>query len=127
MSWKDFFKGSGESASTAKAPWKNLTEERQIQEIIELSHEKPQLIFKHSTRCSISVMAKSRMDTEWNLENVEPWYLDLLSYRNVSNAVASQLGIQHESPQAILLKDGVVVHHTSHNAILVRDITKHVS
>lgn len=127
MSWKDFFKGSGESASTAKAPWKNLTEERQIQEIIELSHEKPQLIFKHSTRCSISVMAKSRMDTEWNLENVEPWYLDLLSYRNVSNAVASQLGIQHESPQAILLKDGVVVHHASHNAISVRDIAKHVS
>lgn len=127
MSWKDFFKGSGETASVAKAPWKNLTQESQIQEIIEISHEKPQLIFKHSTRCSISVMAKNRMDSEWNLENVEPWYLDLLSYRNVSNAVASQLGVQHESPQAILLKDGVVVHDSSHNAISVREIRKHVS
>jgi bacillithiol system protein YtxJ len=127
MSWKDFFKGSGESVSTTKAQWKNLTEERQIQEILELSHEKPQLIFKHSTRCSISVMAKSRMDSEWNLENVEPWYLDLLSYRNVSNAVAAQLGVHHESPQAILLKDGVVVHDCSHNAISVREIRKHLS
>jgi bacillithiol system protein YtxJ len=127
MSWKDFFKGSGEPASVAKAPWKTLTQESQIQEIIELSHEKPQLIFKHSTRCSISVMAKSRMDSEWNLENVEPWYLDLLSYRNVSNAVASQMGVQHESPQTILLKDGLVVYDSSHNAISVREIRKHVS
>lgn len=127
MSWKDFFKGSGGAAPIAKAPWKNLTQESQIQVIIELSHEKPQLIFKHSTRCSISVMAKSRMDSEWNLENVEPWYLDLLSYRNVSNAVASELGVHHESPQAILLKDGAVVHDCSHNAISVREIRKHVS
>jgi bacillithiol system protein YtxJ len=127
MSWKDFFKGNGGTISTSKAPWKNLTLESQIQEIIELSHEKPQLIFKHSARCSISVMAKSRMDSEWNLENVEPWYLDLLSYRNVSSAVASQLGVQHESPQAILLKDGVVAHDCSHNAISVREIRKHVS
>lgn len=124
MSWKDFFKGNGGTVSTSKVPWKNLTQESQIKEIIELSHEKPQLIFKHSTRCSISVMAKSRMDSEWNLENVEPWYLDLLSYRNVSNAVASQLGVQHESPQAILLKDGVVVHDSSHNAISLRELRK---
>ena len=124
MSWKDFFKGNGGTASTSKVPWKNLTEEAQIQKIVELSHEKPQLIFKHSTRCSISIMAKSRMDSEWNLENVEPWYLDLLSYRNVSNAVASQLGVNHESPQAILLKDGVVVFDCSHNAISIRRLAE---
>lgn len=124
MSWKDIFSSSGTS-SVQKVPWKNLTSEAQIQEIVALSHEKPQLIFKHSTRCSISVMAKSRLDTEWNLENVEPWYLDLLTYRNVSNAVASELGVHHESPQAIVLRNGVVVHDSSHNAISLRELKKH--
>ena len=104
-----------------------MSEESQIQEIVDASHENPQLIFKHSTRCSISSMAKSRLEREWNLENVQPWYLDLIAYRNVSNAIASQLGVDHESPQAILLKDGVVVYDSSHNSISVSEISKHVS
>lgn len=122
MGWKDIFSGG-----SSNVPWKNLTEEKQIAEVVELSHEKPQLIFKHSTRCSISSMAKDRLEREWNLENVEPWYLDLIAYRNVSNAIASQLGVHHESPQAILLKDGVVVHDSSHNSISVSEIAKQLS
>lgn len=118
MSWKDFF--GGESSNV---PWNEMTTEAQIAEAIERSHEKPQLIFKHSTRCSISSMAKSRLEREWNLENVEPWYLDLIAYRNVSNAIASQLGVHHESPQAILLKDGIVVYDASHNSISVSEIS----
>lgn len=114
------------SKSESKVPWKILTEEKQITEIAELSHEKPQLIFKHSTRCSISSMAKSRLERDWDLENVEPWYLDLISYRNVSNAIASQLGVHHESPQAILLKDGLVVHDSSHSSISVSEIGRHI-
>ena len=120
MGWKDIFSGSGNS----NIPWKEMTSEEQIAEIVELSHEKPQLIFKHSTRCSISSMAKSRLEREWNLENVELWYLDLIAYRNVSNAIASQLGVHHESPQAILLKDGVVVHDSSHNSISVKQLSE---
>tara|TARA_R110000868_G_scaffold307618_1_gene569277 strand:+ start:46 stop:261 length:216 start_codon:yes stop_codon:yes gene_type:complete len=71
-------------------------------------------------------MAKSRLEREWNLENVEPWYLDLIAYRSVSNAIASQLGVHHESPQAILLKDGIMVHDSSHNSISVSEIRKHI-
>jgi len=101
-----------------------MSEESQIAEIVELSHEKPQLIFKHSTRCSISSMAKSRLEREWNLENVQPWYLDLIAYRNVSNAITSKLGVHHASPQAILLKNGEVVHDSSHSSISVADLSK---
>ncbi|MFC2175473.1 bacillithiol system redox-active protein YtxJ [Bacteroidota bacterium] len=122
MSWKNFF-GSGSS----NIPWKELTSETQLSEAVKASFEKPQLIFKHSTRCSISSMAKSRLERDWNLEQVEPWYLDLIAYRNISNMIASQLGIHHESPQAIVLKDGVVVHDSSHNSIAVSEIAKHVS
>ena len=122
MGWKDMFSGG-----PSNVPWKNLTEEKQIAEIVELSHEKPQLIFKHSTRCSISSMAKSRLEREWNLENVDPWYLDLIAYRSVSNAVASEVGVHHESPQAILLKDGIVIHDSSHNSISVSEMAKQLS
>jgi bacillithiol system protein YtxJ len=122
MSWKDFFSG-GDS----NLPWKTLNEEKQIAEIVELSNEKPQLIFKHSTRCSISSMAKSRLEREWNLETIEPWYVDLIAYRNISDAIASELGVHHESPQAILLKDGAVIHDSSHNSISVSEIMKHLS
>ena len=122
MGWKDIFRGG-----SSNVPWKHLTEEKQIAEIVELSHEKPQLIFKHSTRCSISSMAKDRLEREWNLENVEPWYLDLIAYRNVSNAVAAELGVHHESPQAILLKDGIVIHDSSHNSISVSEMAKQLS
>ena len=121
MSWKDFF-GGGNS----NVPWKEMTTEAQITEAVELSHEKPQLIFKHSTRCSISSMAKDRLEREWKLENVEPWYLDLIAHRNVSNAIASQLEVYHESPQAILLKDGLVVYDASHNSISVSDIANNL-
>ncbi|MCF8463951.1 MAG: bacillithiol system redox-active protein YtxJ [Flavobacteriales bacterium] len=122
MSWKDMFSGG-----SSNVPWKEMTAEAQISEIVERSHENPQLIFKHSTRCSISSMAKSRLEREWNLENVEPWYLDLIAYRNISNAIASQLSVHHESPQAILLKDAIVVYDSSHNSISVSEISKHVS
>ena len=123
MSWKDMFSKGGSS----NIPWSTMSAESQIQEIVDASHENPQLIFKHSTRCSISSMAKSRLEREWNLENVQPWYLDLIAYRNVSNAIASQLGVDHQSPQAILLKDGIVVHDSSHNSISVSEIAKLVS
>jgi bacillithiol system protein YtxJ len=122
MGWKDLF-GAGES----NIPWKNLTEEKQIAEIVELSHEKPQLIFKHSTRCSISSMAKSRLERDWDLENVEPWYLDLIAYRNVSNAVASEFGVHHESPQVVLLINGDATFHASHNSISIAELSKQLA
>lgn len=121
MSWKDFFVG-GDS----NIPWKELNNEAQIDAILEASHTKQQLIFKHSTRCSISSMAKSRLEREWSLENVEPWYLDLLSFRSVSNAVAEKLGVFHQSPQAILLQNGKVIYSATHQAISAKEIAESI-
>lgn len=122
MSWKDLFGSGGGSA----IPWETLKSETQIDEILEASNQKPQLIFKHSTRCSISSMAKSRLEREWNLENVQPWYLDLIAYRSISNAIADKLNVTHESPQAILLVNGNVTYHSSHNSISVAEMETHI-
>jgi bacillithiol system protein YtxJ len=81
--------------------------------------EKPVLIFKHSTRCSISVMAWSRLQRQWNakLESVPVYYLDLLNYRPLSAMIAENFNVEHESPQALLISNGRCIWHASHNAI----------
>ncbi|GAB5556323.1 MAG: bacillithiol system redox-active protein YtxJ [Schleiferiaceae bacterium] len=75
------------------------------------------MLFKHSTRCSISSAALNRV-TQW-IEEVESkgipvYYLDLIQFREVSNQIASQLGVHHESPQLIWVVDGRAVQDTSH-------------
>ncbi|MBY0425532.1 MAG: bacillithiol system redox-active protein YtxJ [Cytophagales bacterium] len=100
--------------------WKELKSEQQLDEVIELSKKHPVMIFKHSTRCSISSAAKGRMERHWdekNTQNPEPYYLDLITFRSVSNKIASDLHVEHESPQVLVIKNGVCTYHTSHSDI----------
>lgn len=97
--------------------WKELKDVGQIDAIKQASFDNPILIFKHSTRCAISSMVISRLERQWSETDMVPYFLDLIGYRNVSNTIASELEVMHESPQAILLKEGKVIFHTSHNAI----------
>lgn len=75
------------------------------------------LIFKHSTRCSISSMAFNRFEREFNLEQVPVFYLDLLVYRSISNQLAESFNVLHQSPQVLLIKAKVCLYNASHNAI----------
>ncbi|PWK70039.1 bacillithiol system protein YtxJ [Mucilaginibacter oryzae] len=79
------------------------------------------LIFKHSTRCSISMMAKRRFELDWdNLpENMPLYFLDLIKYRDLSNQVAQLFQVHHESPQLLLIKDGECILDQSHSGISV--------
>lgn len=106
--------------------WQDLTHIDQLDTLIARSHERPVAIFKHSTRCGISAMAKFQLENHWDLdpETVEMYYLDLLTYRPVSNEIADRLGVWHQSPQLILLRGGAVAYHTSHSAISVRSLRK---
>jgi bacillithiol system protein YtxJ len=97
--------------------WTKLSKQQQLEEIREQSTKKTILIFKHSTRCSISRTALDRLERNWNAEEmneVEPYFLDLLSYRDISNLVADQFNVEHESPQLMLIKDKAVVFERSH-------------
>ncbi|MDF1696656.1 MAG: bacillithiol system redox-active protein YtxJ [Saprospiraceae bacterium] len=93
--------------------WKNLDSEQQLESIIEDSHNAPQIIFKHSTTCPISGMAKRRLEGNWSSE-INPYYLDLLAYRSVSNAIETQLAVTHQSPQVIILHKGKAIYDESH-------------
>lgn len=113
-------------SSTPTFPWVELTNETQLQEFIEQSVNTPVLLFKHSTRCSISSMAKSRFEKNWKLnpEQCICVYLDLIAYRSISNLIESTLKVQHQSPQAILLINKEVVYSASHNGIDANEISE---
>lgn len=106
--------------------WIPLESEAALQSLVEKSNEKPQVIFKHSTRCSISSMAKNRLEKSEEPENIDFHFLDLIKFRSLSNQIADDFGIKHESPQVILIQNGKPVYHTSHSAILLDEIVENV-
>tara|TARA_R110000850_G_scaffold46223_5_gene116405 strand:- start:186 stop:533 length:348 start_codon:yes stop_codon:yes gene_type:complete len=101
-----------------------LREKTQLNNIIEDSNSLPMgaLIFKHSTRCSISRMVLDRFRREWNVpaDDMSVYYLDLISFRSLSNEISEKFGVIHESPQVLLIKGGRSVYDASHNMISPR-------
>jgi bacillithiol system protein YtxJ len=110
--------------------WNKLENTEQLETIKQESVHLPVLIFKHSTRCSISDAALSRIERQWHesyFERMKLFYLDLIAFRPVSNAVAQLFGIEHQSPQVLLIKDGKCVYHASHFDIQMEDILSHLN
>jgi len=101
--------------------WNPIVSIAQVDEIVAKSQEKPQVIFKHSTRCIISKMVLSQWeeDIQHMPESVDLLYLDLLQHRDVSNALAERFQVRHESPQVMLIHRGSCVYHASHEQIRV--------
>lgn len=97
--------------------WNKLNDSAQLEEIKKESHNYPVLILKHSTRCSISSATLGRLERSWTQEEVgdlKPYFLDLIAYRPISNQIAEDFGVWHESPQALIIRNGESVYDTSH-------------
>lgn len=104
--------------------WIALTDEKQLDDILEQSKTQPVVIFKHSTSCSISHMAKMRMERGEAPDTISFYYLDLLRYRPISNKVAELFGVRHESPQILLIRNGECTYEDSHNGISLDEIAE---
>lgn len=104
--------------------WIIINSDKQLEEIKEKSREKPVVIFKHSTRCAISGMAKSRLERSKKPEDIDFYFLDLIHYRNLSNRLSEDFNILHESPQVLVIKDGICIYDESHSGIRMEDIIK---
>lgn len=102
--------------------WIHLTEDEQLAQIATRSHERPQVIFKHSTRCSISSVALQRLQKVAQPTDVDFYYLDLIAYRHLSNKVAELFKVHHESPQVLVIRNGECVYDESHLGISMDDI-----
>ncbi len=97
--------------------WKTLSEPDQLNQLIKDSFLKPVVIFKHSTRCSISHMAKNRLERGSAPQGIDFYYLDLISYRSLSNLISEKFSVYHESPQILLIRHGECIYDESHNGI----------
>ena len=117
--------GSSENQNTSNGTvnWIHITDLSQLDEIVTLSDNKPIVIFKHSTRCSVSRFALKQFESEYDLtDRVDAYFLDLLEYRVISNEIASRFGVYHQSPQLLLIKEGKSVYDVSHSEINAREL-----
>ena len=122
MGFLDLFKKTERDIAKeeiVETPWHVLSKVEQLDELVEESKNKPVAIFKHSTRCGISRMVLKQFEKNYDLDDnqLKLYFLDLLQNRDISNEIAARFKVHHESPQMIVLKDGEVIHHDSHQGI----------
>jgi len=107
--------------------WIDLENELQLRELINLSKTRPQVIFKHSSRCSISSVVKNRLERSAQPLTADFHFLDLIKNRSLSNKVAEDFAVRHESPQVLLIKNTECVYEESHNGIDTAEIAEQIN
>ena len=124
MSFLNKLFGNDEPKSSTPAEntfWNYIESEEDLKAATEKSFEKKVVIFKHSTSCYISKMVLKSFEKEVGNsdKDVAYYFLDLIKYRPISNQIAANLGVTHQSPQMIVLVDGKAVENASHQSISV--------
>ncbi|MDB4920963.1 bacillithiol system redox-active protein YtxJ [Mucilaginibacter sp.] len=107
--------------------WTSLESAEQINAI--KNQEGYSVIFKHSTRCSISMMVKKRFELDWDKlpQNLPLYFLDLIKHRDLSSQIAADFIVHHESPQMLIIKDGECVLDLSHGEVSVEEAMSVIS
>jgi bacillithiol system protein YtxJ len=110
---------SKSSAPISSFPWKEVTSIEEFYEMLNAPTDKAKLFFKHSTRCSISSMALKGFEREWNVssDDFELYFVDLIAHRDISNAIAAESHVEHQSPQVVVWRNGEVIYNASHHHI----------
>lgn len=108
--------------------WKTITSEADLNEIIELSKSTSCMIYKHSTRCSMSDMMKFIIEEEWEFaaEEVQPYFLDILAYKSLAAKIADDFQVYHQSPQVLLIQNGECTFDEDHRDISVEELKEHL-
>jgi bacillithiol system protein YtxJ len=106
--------------------WNTLTDIAQLNAIKEKSFEKPQVLFKHSTRCGVSSIALRRIEKASDITNADFHFLDLIRFRKVSDKIVEEFGIYHQSPQILVIKNGDCVYDESHLGINMDELHEQI-
>ncbi len=106
--------------------WISLEAQQQLDSI--QANQGYSIIFKHSTRCSVSLMAKKKFELDWDSlpSNTPIYFLDLLKFRDLSNSIAAIFKVHHESPQLLLIKNGACIFESSHSDISVEEASEQI-
>ena len=108
--------------------WTPLISVEEINTIKEISKNQSILIFKHSKRCGISRMIIKQFESLFNEENkqLKVYYLDLLNFREVSSKLSEVFQVIHQSPQLLVIKNGISVYNESHYEIIKVNLSKYI-
>jgi bacillithiol system protein YtxJ len=106
--------------------WIDLNSVQQLSAIKELSKTKAQVIYKHSTRCSLSTVAKNRLERNDQPPGTDFYFLDLLKFRSLSDQVAEDFAVTHESPQVLLIRNSECVYEESHSGINMTELEEQI-
>lgn len=125
MSFLDKIFGGKDEQGETKSFWNVIKSEEDLEHAIKESYQKRIAIFKHSTSCFISKTVLRNFEKE--IENAEEqnavfYFLDLLAFRPISNKIAEDFGIRHESPQLIVIENGEAINNASHQDISLSQI-----
>lgn len=107
--------------------WISLTGIDELTLIKEKSFHKPQVIYKHSTRCGTSSLVLNRLEKASRVPEADFYYLDVIRNRNVSNEIAQLFNVYHESPQVLLIKNGECKFEESHTGISMDELTEQIT
>ena len=127
MSFFNNIFGSNEQQLPSKINWNHLIDLGQLNNLVAESDTKYVLIFKHSTRCSVSRMALRQFENEFDAhDKITPYFLDLLEHRDISNDIAERFGVTHQSPQILLIRNGKSTFDASHSSINAEDLLRYI-
>lgn len=108
--------------------WMNIKTTDQYEELIRESFKKPLIIFKHSRSCGFSAMALRKFEKDFHTTNeINLTMVNVRVDRKISNFIAEQHQITHESPQLLFIKNGEVLYHASHSYINANEVLNHLS
>ena len=105
--------------------WQHLESIDQFESLLKNSCKYPVLIFKNSTRCNISTIAKLRLEDQWKFPpeiDIGIYCLDVIAYRDISNKIEEKLEVPHETPKLLLIQNGHCSYHASHFKIHIEDV-----
>ena len=125
MSFLDKIFGGKQEQGETKSFWKTIKSEEDLEKAIKESYENKVAIFKHSTSCFISKTVLKNFEKEIENsgeQNVSFYFLDLLAFRPISNKIAEDFGIRHESPQLIVFENGEPINNASHQDISLSQV-----
>ena len=119
MSFLDKIFGGSSEENSKPDFWKNISSEEDLETAVKESFGKKVVLFKHSTRCFISktVLKNFEREVQNSDKAVSFYFLDLLAHRNISNKIADDFEVEHQSPQMIVLENGKAVKDASHQSI----------
>ncbi|MFU8811541.1 MAG: bacillithiol system redox-active protein YtxJ [Balneolaceae bacterium] len=108
--------------------WNTISSPAEVDELLART-DRPQLVYKHSFICSISVFAKSNLESGLDelAEHADLHFIDVRGARDCSLYFADKVGIRHESPQLIIVENGKAVFHTSHGGVQLRNALQAVT